>query len=154
MVELKHNKHSVGQSAYHFVFRPKYNVCVFRHPWVKQVCEEAFKETAEKHNIEIYEMKVMPDHVHMFVGLPTQISISKAFQLIKGASSRRILQKCTKWRAFFSYDGTIKPHLWSKGKFYRSVGNVKADVIEHYISSSNKWDFDYLERTQSTLEAF
>jgi len=154
MVELEHNKHSVGQSAYHLVFRPKYNVCVFRHPWVKQVCEYAFKDVAERHNITIHEMKVMPDHIHMFVGLPPSMSLSKAFQLIKGGSSRIIFQKCTRWKSFFSYNGQKKPHLWSPGTFYRSVGNVKADVIENYIANSNKWDFDYLDKTQATLEAY
>ena len=154
MVKLEHNKHSVGQSAYHLVFRPKYNVEVFRHPWVKQLCEQAFKDIAERHNITIHEMQVMPDHVHMFIGLPPSLSLSKAFQVIKGASARKILKNCTKWRAFFSYDGQKKPHLWSPGKFYRSVGNVKADVIAHYIANSNKWEFDYLERKQSTLITF
>jgi len=154
MVEIDHNNRSIGQSAYHFVFRPKYNVAVFRHPYPKKVCEDAFKEITKNHNIKIYEMKVMPDHIHMFVGLPTNISISKAFQLIKGGSARIFFQQCWKWKNFFSYDGKKKPHLWSTGKFYRSVGSVKADVIEHYISNSNKWDFDYLKRHQSTLEAY
>jgi putative transposase len=154
MVSLDRNNHSVGQSAYHLVFRPKYNVCVFRHPWVKRVCEDAFKEIANKYGVMIYEMQVMPDHVHMFIAVPPKLSLSKVFQLIKGASSRKIMQKCTRWKAFFSYDGTKKPHLWSRGKFYRSVGNVRADVIEHYIASSNRWDFDYLNKTQTTLEHY
>jgi len=154
MVKLDHNKHNVGQSAYHIVFRPMYNVSVFRHPWVRQVGEEAFKDVAERHGITIHEMKVMPNHVHMFVGLRPSLSLSKAFQLIKGGSSRIILKKCTTWRAFFSRDGKKKPRLWSPGTFYRSVGNVKADVIENYIANSNKWDFDYLEKTQATLEAY
>ncbi|ODS42994.1 MAG: hypothetical protein MSIBF_07025 [Candidatus Altiarchaeales archaeon IMC4] len=29
-------------------------------------------------------------------------------------------------------------HLWSKGKFYRSVGNVTADTVKHYIAQSHK----------------
>ncbi len=154
MVELEHKKHSVGQSAYHLIFRPKYNVSVFAHPWVKKVCEEALKETAERHKIKIYEMKVMPDHIHMFVGLPPTLSLSKLFQLIKGASSRKIMQKCTRWKAFFSYDGQKKPNLWSPGKFYRSVGDVRADVIENYIANSNKWNFDYLKQTQTTIPSY
>ncbi|HDP73639.1 MAG TPA: hypothetical protein ENN46_01635, partial [Candidatus Woesearchaeota archaeon] len=27
-------------------------------------------------------------------------------------------------------------HLWSPGKFFRSVGNVSADVIQNYIKHS------------------
>jgi REP element-mobilizing transposase RayT len=43
-------------------------------------------------------MKVMPDHIHMFVGPPTQISISQAFQLIKGGSAKIFFKKCWKWK--------------------------------------------------------
>ena len=45
-MELKHNEHSVDQSAYHLVWRPKYNVAVFRHPWPRKVIEEAIRESA------------------------------------------------------------------------------------------------------------
>jgi putative transposase len=152
MVELIRNKHSVGQSAYHLVWRPKYNVEVFRHPWVKELCEHSFKQTAEKYGFVIYEMQVMPDHIHLFLEVPADISLSKTMQLFKGRSAREILQNCTKWRAFFSIDGQRKPHLWSPGKFFRSVGNVKADVIANYIAySQQKWDFNYTDRHQQKL---
>lgn len=153
-VELKHSKHSVGQSAYHLVWRPKYNVSVFRHPWVKQVCEDALKESAERHNITIHEMKVMEDHVHMFVELPPTMEVSKALQMLKGASARKFFKKCTVWHRYFAKDGERKPHLWSPGKFYRSVGCVSADVIEKYIKFSNTWDFKYLDKEQRTLTSY
>jgi putative transposase len=28
--------------------------------------------------------------------------------------------------------------LWSNGKFYRSVGNITADTIKHYIKESQR----------------
>jgi putative transposase len=153
MVELEHNKHSVGQSAYHFVFRPKYNIKIFRNPWVRDVCDAAIRQAALNHGISIFELKVMPDHVHIFVGLPPTLSVSKAFQLLKGASARRILQRCKIWRTFLS-EGKIKPHLWSPGKFFRSVGCVTADVVQNYIANSNQWDFSYLDRAQKRLEGY
>jgi putative transposase len=136
------------------VFRPKYNVSVFRNWWVRNYCEKVIREICVKYSIIVYELKVMPDHVHMFVGLPPTMPLSKAFQLIKGGSARMIFKKCKVWKAFFSLDGKRKPHLWSPGKFYRSVGNVKADVIEHYIAHSNKWDFEYLNKQQKSLKAY
>ena len=57
MVELTHNKHSVGQSAYHFVRKPKYNVKVFRHYWVRNIGEKAIREAARRHKIRIYELE-------------------------------------------------------------------------------------------------
>ena len=153
MLELKHTQHAVGQNAYHFVWKPKYGRVVFRDEYSRKVCEKALKYVAEKYNFTIHEMRVMPDHVHLFVEIPHTMSISKAFQLLKGVSARKFFERCDKWRAFFSYDGRKTPHLWSSGKFYRSVGNVRADVIEKYIAySQGKWDFDYLNTYQSKLD--
>jgi len=146
MVELKYTKHSVGQSAYHLVWRPKYNVKAFRHPYPRKICEDALRHVADKYGFEIYELQVMSDHVHLFVEIPPKYSVSQALQLFKGVSARMFFKKCTLWKAFFSLDGTRKAHLWSPGKFFRSVGNVNADVIQNYISHSNQWDFSYLSK--------
>ncbi len=151
-MELKHTKHAVGQSAYHFVWRPKYNVKVFLHKWPRKIADEAIREVAIKHKIEIIELKVMPDHVHCFAELPTTISVSMALQILKGGSARIIFKKCTTWYRFFSRDGTKKPHLWSPGKFFRSVGSVKAEVIEEYIKySQEEWNVDFSDRRQKKL---
>ena len=151
-MELKHSKHSVGQSAYHFVWRPKYNVKVFLHEYPRRVAELAIKEVANKWNIEIIELRVMPDHVHCFAQIPPTISVSFALQLLKGGSARLIFKKCTRWRAFFSLDGKRKPHLWSPGKFFRSVGSVTAEIIEKYIKhSQDEWNFDFIDKKQTTL---
>ncbi len=151
MVELEHNRHSVGQSAYHLVFRPKYNLKVFRSSWVRDICDAALREAASKYGMTIYELKVMQDHVHIFVGIPPTISVSRAFQVLKGISARRIMQRCKIWKMFLSFDGKKEPHLWSPGKFFRSVGNVSADVVQNYIANSNRWDFGYLDRAQQRL---
>ena len=152
-MELKHTKHAVGQSAYHLVWGPKYNVAVFRHPWVRKVVEEALRQAAERHKIAIYEMRVMEDHVHIFAEIPSTINVSRALQLLKGGSSRAFFRKCTTWHRFFSRDYTKKAHLWSPGKFFRAVGCVTSEVVERYIKHSNSWDFKYLEEGQTTLTA-
>ena len=141
MKELVHRRHSIGQSAYHLVWKPKYNVKVFRHPWVRKICKDAIMEVASNHGIEVYEMKVMPDHVHLFVEIPTTMSISKALQLLKGGSARKIFKRCEAWRKFF-LKGHKKAHLWSPGKFFRSIGSTTTDVIENYIREcQGGWDF-------------
>ena len=145
-IDLKHAKHAVGQSAYHFVWRPKSNISVFRSDFARVVMENALLEVAAKHKINIIEMKVMPDHIHLFADVPPTVSVSKALQYLKGGSARIFFKKCTIWHSFFSKRGTIKPHLWSPGKFFRSVGCVTAEVVEKYIRdsqegwSANGWD--------------
>lgn len=153
MVEIKHNKHSIGQSAYHLVWRPKYNYSVFEHPFPRKVCEDALIETAKKWNIQIYELKVMSDHIHIFVEIPSTMTVSFALQVLKGGSARAFFKRCTVWRRFFTCHGQ-KAHLWSPGKFFRSVGCVTADVVESYIKNSNKWEFEHTDFKQKKLNAF
>ena len=63
-MKLRHENHSVGQSAYHFVWRPKYNVKVFLHPVTRRIAEDAIRSVAAKWKMNVVELKVMPDHVH------------------------------------------------------------------------------------------
>ncbi len=83
------------------------------------------------------------------------MSVSTALQILKGASARSFFKKCTKWKAFFALDGQRKPHLWSPGKFFRSVGSVTAEVIEEYIKySQDEWNFDFIDKRQRSLGAY
>ena len=128
-LNLKATNHGVGQSVYHLVFKPKYAVPVFKSRHFRRVCEGAFRLIALNHGFLIHEVQVMPDHVHLFVELRPDVPVSKAVQVFKGVSSRIL-------RRNFSYLRRAGKHLWSPGKFYRSVGNVSADVIQNYIRHS------------------
>ena len=154
MVELTFHKHGVGQSAYHFVWRTKYNFSFFRHPYPRKVVMDALRETAERWKIKIYELEVMPDHIHIFVEIPSTMAVAMALQVLKGGSARTFFKKCTIWRRYFLGHGQKKCHLWSPGKFFRSVGSVTAEVVENYIKNSNNWDFEYFKKYQTKLNAY
>ena len=126
--DLKHKNHSVGQNCYHLVWKTKCSQQIFKSIYYRKVCEGALRLVAFNYDFYIYELQVMPDHVHLFVNLPSTMTVSKAMQLFKGVSSRIL-------RRQFSYLRDYK-HLWSPGKFFRSVGNVSADVIQNYIAHS------------------
>ena len=125
---LKHSKHAVGQNCYHLVWKPKYSVPIFNSTTYRKVCEGAIRQVAINYGLDIHELQVMKDHVHLFVDLPPTMPVSKALQLFKGISSRML-------RRQFSFLRKHK-HLWSPGKFFRSVGNVTSDVIQNYIKYS------------------
>jgi len=136
-MELTHFGHSVGQNAFHFVWKPKYAKDPFKFEKLRQLCEEVLREVAKKYNFEIFELKVMPDHVHLFVEVPHTMSVAKALQLFKGYSAYRILKQHPWLRRHFRTG-----HFWSPGKFFRSVGNVTSETIQHYISQSQgSWSF-------------
>ena len=131
MKGLTNFNHGVGQNAYHLVWKPKYSKDPFKFDLVRQHCEQFLNEIAQNYNFDIYELQVMPDHVHLFVEIPPTMSVSKALQLFKGISSYKLFRQHPWLRNHFRTG-----HFWSPGKFFRSVGNVTADVIQHYIAES------------------
>jgi putative transposase len=92
-MNLQHFNHAVGQNAFHFVWKPKYAKDPFKFAIVRSDCETFLREVAERHKFCIYEMQVMPDHVHLFVKVPPTICVAKALQLFKGYSSFKLLRK-------------------------------------------------------------
>ena len=140
---LKYTKHAVGQSTYHFVWKPKYNMKVFRHQYPRRIADAAIRDVAKKWNMDIKELKVMEDHIHCFVAIPATLSVSQALQYLKGGSARIFFRECYIWKRILN-EGHKKAHLWSPGKFYRSVGAVSEEVIENYIKNSQDgWKFEY-----------
>jgi putative transposase len=134
--ELKSNAHSFGQNCYHLIWSPKYRIPMLK-PWrINKVCDGVLRMIATQNGMFIHEMQVMPDHIHCFVEIPPTLSVSKALQILKGKSSR-ILRR--NFRFLRKFD-----HLWSQGKFYRSVGSVTKEVVQHYIAKS-QGNYDYFD---------
>ncbi|MFO8132867.1 MAG: IS200/IS605 family transposase, partial [Thermoplasmatota archaeon] len=73
--------------------------------------------------IVIVEMAVMPGHLHLIVDIPPTMSISRAFQLLKGASAYELFRRQPKFRLRYP-----RGHFWSPGKFYRTVGDADAET--------------------------
>ena len=137
MKGLIHHSHGVGQNAFHLVWKPKYARDPFKFAVVRKHCEQFLQEIAEAHDMEVFELKVEADHIHLFVGLPPTLSVSRALQLLKGGSSYRLFRQHPWLRRHFR-----KGHFWSPGKFFRSVGNVTSETIEAYINDSHHgWRF-------------
>ena len=94
----------------------------------KNLCEQILIDVAQRHKIKIIEISVMPDHIHMVVSIPPTMSISKAFNLLKGASSHALFKEKPNFRKRYP-----KGHLWSPEKFYRSVGDADLETIINYV---------------------
>ena len=101
---------------------------MFKQEENKKLCEDVLYEVAKRHKIEITELSVMPDHIHTVVGIPPTMSVSKALQLLKGASSREIFKRKPHFKCRYP-----KGHLWSPGKFYRTVGDADAETVIQYV---------------------
>ena len=80
---------------------------------------------------KIHALELVADHVHLFLEFHPSTSLSKVVQHLKGGSSYRMFKLHPELKK--RYWGGC---LWSSGKFFRSVGNVTADTIAHYIRES------------------
>ena len=127
--ELARTAHAVGQNCFHMIWAPKYRYPVFRFDSMRRQCEAVLREIAEKNNITLHELCIEQDHLHIFAEIPATMSVSCAFQLLKGGSSY-LLRKRNKWMRKYRA-------LWSIGKFYRSVGAVTDEAIQRYINDDH-----------------
>lgn len=89
-MKTKSYRHCHGESSFHIVFSPKYRHDVFGKDEIKTFCEKCFDEVASKENFDIRALKVMEDHVHLFVSIPPKFSVSETVQYFKGYSARKI----------------------------------------------------------------
>ena len=100
---------------------------------------QVLQEIAESYRIEIEEMEVSIDHVHIFCSFPPELSITQVVTRFKSLSARTI----------FREHPEVKRQLWGgefweDGYFARTVGDkVTAEMIKKYIQnhrSSNELD--------------
>ena len=75
MSPVKRAKHAVYDLKYHFVWIPKYRKLVLKGP-VAESLKQIFHGIAERYELEIDTLEVMPDHVHLFVLVPPKYSPS------------------------------------------------------------------------------
>jgi putative transposase len=93
-------------------------------------CRDLIREICLANDIGIVSGNVNPDHIHLLMSVPPGISISKVLQHVKGKSSRKLLLEFEILRK--RYWGQ---HLWARGYFVVTVGNVNAEEVQKYIEN-------------------
>ena len=131
MKQYRHGSHTVYQCHYHFVFIPKYRKPVLRGD-VGERLRELIREICKSLDIEILKGHIRPDHVHILLSVPPTLSPSRVMNAIKGKSSNRLM------RDFRTLNRTYwGRHLWARGYFVATSGNVTDDVIARYIAEQD-----------------
>lgn len=90
--------------------------------------KELLLEYAAKLSIEILEMEIMPDHVHILMEVDPQFGIHKAVKSFKGYTSKML-------RSEFPFLKTKMPTLWTNSYFVSTVGVAPLEVIKQYIEN-------------------
>ena len=126
-MEYKSNNNVVYSCKYHVVWCPKYRRKVLVNG-VDTRLKEVIREVCQEIRVEIIEMEIMPDHVHLLLEVDPQCGIHKAVKKIKGRSSRTLRQE-------FSWLTTKLPALWTNSYFVSTVGGAPLEIIKQYIEN-------------------
>lgn len=130
-MELHSFSHGYVQITYNIVLLPKYRYNIFYNKQIKKDCELILINICTKNGYKIHAMEVVDNHVHLFLEFHPSSSLSKVIRYLKGGSSYRLFRLHPDLKNQY-----LGGSLWSNGKFYRSVGNVTADTIKHYIKEA------------------
>jgi putative transposase len=83
---------------------------------------------SERVEVEVTELNIQPDHVHLLAMVPPKLSISDYVGTVKGSTAINILNKFRKLKKK-PYWGN---HFWAKGYCVDTVG-LDAEMIRKYI---------------------
>ena len=123
----KSSSHAVWDCKYHLVWITKYRYPVLVGD-VGLRARELLREIARSMEMTIYAGAINRDHVHLLIGIPPNVSVSRAVQFLKGKSSHRLLREFAALKK--RYWGQ---HLWARGYWVASSGNVTDEVWKKYI---------------------
>lgn len=95
---------------------------------IERRLKELVYEAAEEINVEIIEMEIMPDHVHLLMEVDPQFGIHRAVKSIKGKTSRMLRSEFATLRS-----GLLS--LWTHSYFVSTVGGAPLSAIKQYIEN-------------------
>ena len=125
--------HKVGESTFHFVFITKCRYKMFRKRWHKYVCRDVLNQVAKRHHMKVLSLGIGDDHVHMVTSLHPTMSPSKAFQILKGASSFALFRVIPNFRKRYQ-----RGEFWGRNGSFRSVSDVDVQTVVEYSESHNQ----------------
>ena len=132
MEHYRKSSHTIYDIKYHIVWITKYRKPVMRGEIAERL-RDLIREICKARDIEILKGHVSRDHVHVFLSVPPHLSVSQLVQSLKGKTSRKLLMEYKSLsRAFWGR------HIWARGYFVASSGNVTDEVIMKYIEEQGK----------------
>ncbi|MFK5926903.1 MAG: IS200/IS605 family transposase [Desulfuromusa sp.] len=115
---------------YHFVWIPKYRHKVFSDP-----CREVMKTIIHKigfdYDIDIVELEIPEDHIHMVVRSEPKISPSQIMQVVKSISAREFFKMFPDVKKRYFWGGK----LWTQSYYVETIGDATEESIRKYVQN-------------------
>ena len=124
--QFKRLSHSLYECKYHIVFCPKYRFRIFKDQvavYVRQQIEELCRR---KDAVEILELNVQPDHIHLVVSIAPKYAVSEFMGYLKGKLALNL---------FHQYEQLGKRywgrHLWTTGYCVSTIGLDEERIVKY-----------------------
>ena len=125
--EYRKSSHTVFSVQLHISWITKYRYRILTGA-IGQRAKELIRRICVEENAEILSGAVAPDHIHILISIDPSTPISNLVKYLKGKTSRKLQMEFPELRK--KYWGQ---HLWARGYFAVSVGNVTKQMIAEYI---------------------
>ena len=110
--------HTSWKCKYHIVFAPKYrrkNI----YGVLKSDIGKILRQLCDLKKVEIHEAEACPDHIHMLVSIPPNISVSQFMGYLKGKSSLMIFDRHANLKYKYGESALLVPRVlcqygWSR----------------------------------------
>ena len=130
--QFKRLAHSLYECKYHVVFCPKYRYKILQAEVSNYVEQQIYRLCSQKDDVEVVEVKVQPDHIHLVVSLPPKYAVSQFMGFLKGKLALRLFDRFPQLRR--RYWGQ---HVWSRGYCVSTVG-LDEERIKKYVQWQNR----------------
>ena len=127
-------QHSRWNCTYHIVFKPKYRKKVL-YGANKKDLQEIIPKLCEMKKVQLIEGKICKDHIHMYVAIPPKMCVSEFMSYLKGKSALMFYDRHPELHAKWG-----EKHLWARGYYVSTVGNVNEETIRNYIREQEEND--------------
>jgi len=112
------------------VWIPKYRQSVLTGEVADRV-ESIIHEIADDKGLDIQDLAIQPDHVHLFVSSPPKHSPALLANWFKGISSRKYNHRHA------DHDG--EKIQWARGYYAGTAGHVSQETAEQYIQNQEEY---------------
>lgn len=132
MAEYRRGAHTIYEIHLHLVWTTKYRRAALSGEVAVRV-RDLVREICGQHDVKIMKGHVSKDHVHLFLSIPPQVTISRLVQWLKGKTAHKVMLEFPHMKKYF-----WGHHMWARGYFCCSSGNVTDQIIAEYIANQNE----------------
>ncbi len=136
--------HTKWNCKYHIIFSPKYRRKEI-YGKLKTDIGKILRQLCIQKHVEIIEAEACPDHIHMLVSIPPNISVSQFMGYLKGKSSLMIFDRHANMK--YKYGNR---HFWCRGYYVDTVGKNEKRIAE-YVRNQLQED---IANDQMTLKEY